>query len=91
MSLPLVLWLVKRSRAGVHFSYFFRLGRCVSADAAADLAALLDWGSRKTLDAAEAAFLLVTSELLFLPAILDHLLSVDIFESRRRVAYEFVG
>ena len=77
--------------AGLHFSYFFRLGRWVSADAAADFAALLDLGSRKTFDAAEAAFLLVTSELPFLPAILDHLLSVDILEGRHTIAYEFVG
>jgi hypothetical protein len=38
----------------------------VSADAAADFAAALDFGSRRTLDAAEAAFALVTS---LLPAI----------------------
>ena len=43
-------------------------GRCVSADAAADLAALLDFGSRSTLLAADAALALVTSEF-FLPAI----------------------
>lgn len=47
-------------------------GRCVSAEAAADFAALLDFGSRSTLDAADAAFLLVTS--LFL-AIFYHPLS----------------
>jgi hypothetical protein len=41
----------------------------VSAEAAAVFAALLDFGLLKTLAAAEAAFLLVTSELLFLPAI----------------------
>jgi hypothetical protein len=33
------------------------LGRCVSADAAADFAALLDLGSRKTFAAAEAALI----------------------------------
>jgi hypothetical protein len=49
----------------VHFLLF---GRCVSADAAADLAALLDLGLRSTLAAAEAAFAPVTSEF-FLPAI----------------------
>ena len=48
--------------------YLFLLGRCVSADAAADLVALLDFGSRSTFDAAEAALALVTSEF-FLPAI----------------------
>jgi len=63
----------------------------VSADAAADFAALLDLGSRKTLDAAEAAFLLVTSELLFLPAIPNHLLSIDILLIRRKNIYETVG
>ncbi len=44
-------------------------GRCVSAEAAAVFAALLELGLRNTCDAAEAAFLLVTSELLFLLAI----------------------
>jgi len=63
----------------------------VSADAAADFAALLDLGSRKTFDAAEAAFLLVTSELLFLPAIPNHLLSIDILLIRRKNIYEIVG
>jgi hypothetical protein len=62
----------------------------VSADAAADFAALLDLGSRKTFDAAEAAFLLVTSELLFLPAIPNHLLSIDILLIRRKNIYENV-
>jgi hypothetical protein len=46
-------------------------GRCVNADPAAVLAVLLDFGSRKTLEAAVAAFLLVTSEFgfraIFLP------------------------
>lgn len=46
--------------------YFFLFGRCVSADAAADLAALLDFGSRRTLEAAEAALALVTSEFFLL-------------------------
>lgn len=45
-------------------NYFFLFGRCVSADAAADLAALEDFGSRSTLAAADAAFALVTSEFL---------------------------
>lgn len=50
--------------------YFFLFGRCVRADAAAVFAALLDLGLRSTLDAAEAARLLVTSEF-FLPAIVS--------------------
>lgn len=41
--------------------FFFLLGRCVRADAAADLAAFEDFGLRKTLPAADAAFLDVTS------------------------------
>ena len=41
--------------------YFFRFGRCVRAEAAADFAALLDFGLRSTLAAAEATFALVTS------------------------------
>jgi hypothetical protein len=43
-------------------SYFLRLGLCVSADPAAVFAALLDLGFLSTFEAAEAAFLLVTSE-----------------------------
>lgn len=39
----------------------FLRGRCVSADAAAVLAALFDLGSLSTFPAADAAFLLVTS------------------------------
>ena len=39
----------------------FLLGRCVRADAAAVFAALLDFGLRRTLAAADAAFALVTS------------------------------
>lgn len=39
----------------------FLFGRCVNADAAADLAAALDFGSLSTLAAADAAFALVTS------------------------------
>lgn len=46
-------------------SYFFLFGRCVSAEAAADFAAGLDFGSRSTFEAAEAAFALVTSLLDF--------------------------
>ena len=46
----------------LNFRYFFRrLGRCVKADPAADLAALLLLGLRSTFDAADAARLLVTS------------------------------
>lgn len=45
-----------------HF-YFFRPGRWVSAEPAAVLAALLERGSRRTFDAADAARLLVTSDL----------------------------
>ena len=44
--------------------YFLRFGRCVSADPAADFAALLDFGLRSVLPAADAALVLVTSELL---------------------------
>lgn len=40
---------------------YFLFGRCVRADAAAVFAAALDFGSRRTLEAAVAAFLLVTS------------------------------
>ena len=40
---------------------YFLFGRWVSAEAAADLVALLDFGLRSTLEAADAAFLLVTS------------------------------
>jgi hypothetical protein len=39
----------------------FLFGRCVRAEAAAVFAAELDFGSRNTLEAAEAARLLVTS------------------------------
>ena len=42
-------------------AYFFLFGRCVKAEAAADFAALLDFGLLSTLAAAEAAFALVTS------------------------------
>ena len=45
-------------------NYFFLFGRCVSADAAAVLAALEDLGLLSTLDAADAALALVTSEFL---------------------------
>lgn len=50
--------------AGIYVPLFLgpgRLGRCVRADPAAVFAALLDLGLRSTLDAAEAARLLVTS------------------------------
>lgn len=43
------------------FPVYFLFGRWVSAEAAAVFAALLLLGSRKTFDAALAAFLLVTS------------------------------
>ena len=51
-----------RSR-NCHFFFFGpdRLGRCVKAEPAAVLAALLLAGLRSTLDAADAARLLVTS------------------------------
>ncbi|ESZ53490.1 hypothetical protein X729_31680 [Mesorhizobium sp. L103C131B0] len=42
-------------------SAYFLLGRCVRADAAAVLAALLELGLLSTFAAAEAAFALVTS------------------------------
>jgi hypothetical protein len=45
-------------------NYFFLSGRCVSADAAADLAAFEDFGSLSTFAAADAALALVTSEFL---------------------------
>jgi hypothetical protein len=41
--------------------YFFRLGRCVRAEAAAVFAAALDFGFLSTFAAADAAFALVTS------------------------------
>ena len=48
-------------------SYFgFLSGRWVRADAAAVFAALLDFGLRRTFEAAEAALRLVTSPILFL-------------------------
>lgn len=64
-----MLSLAIRGRAEIAFYEIERVvdyrlplfGLWVSADAAADLAALLDLGSRSTLDAALAAFLLVTS------------------------------
>lgn len=46
--------------------YYFLLGRCVSADAAAVFAAGLERGSRSTLDAAVAAALDVTSLFFFM-------------------------
>ena len=56
-------------------SYFFLSGRCVRAEAAADFSALLDFGFRSTLDAAEAAFALVTS-------LLDFAISITSFLPR---------
>ena len=51
-------------RAIFYFGFLF--GRCVSADAAADLAAGEDFGFLKTFPAADAAFALVTSPFFFL-------------------------
>jgi len=55
--------------------FYFRFGRWVKAEAAALLAALLDFGLRSTRDAAEAAFLPVTSLFfrftIFIPLIVD--------------------
>jgi len=45
----------------IRWCYFFLFGRCVNADAAAVLAALLDLGFLRTLAAADAARALVTS------------------------------
>ena len=56
---------VKTRRCSFLESYFRLLGRWVRAEAAADLAALLDFGLRRTLDAADAALLLVTSLFFF--------------------------
>lgn len=54
-----------RGRAGLirlcHWRPYFLLGRWVRAAAAADFAALLELGLRRTFPAAEAAFALVTS------------------------------
>lgn len=52
--------------ASAHVCHLFLLGRCVKAEPAAVLAALLEFGFLKTLDAADAAFLLVTSLFCFL-------------------------
>ena len=41
---------------------YLRPGRCVRADPAAVFAALLEFGSLRTFEAADAAFLLVTSD-----------------------------
>ena len=65
-----------------HVYFFLRSGRCVSADAAAVFAALLELLLRSTLLAALAARALVTSEFDFLPAILIHLLSTGCEFSR---------
>jgi hypothetical protein len=70
------------------FSYFLRLGRWVSADAAAVFAAALEFGSRRTLDAAVAAALLVTSGFF---AILFYLLDLTTCPIRRTKDYVFVG
>lgn len=52
-----------------HF-FFVLLGRCVRADPAAVLAVLLALGSRRILEAADAARLLVTSPLVPLVTLL---------------------
>ena len=68
--------------------YFLRLGRCVSAEPAAVLAALLLLGLRRTLAAAEAARLLVTSRFLTRFDISLHLLlanTVCNYSHRRNV------
>ncbi len=54
-------WGANKLRPIVLNRYFLRFGRCVSAEPAADFAALLAFGLRSTFDAADAAFLLVTS------------------------------
>ena len=54
-----MLWAYELS--GPQPIYFFLFGRWVSAEAAAVLAALLDFGFRSTLPAVDAALLLVTS------------------------------
>lgn len=51
-----------RSGPPLAIAYFFLFGRCVSAEAAAVLAAGEDLGSRRTFEAAEAPLALVTSE-----------------------------
>lgn len=53
--------VVGRKLSAHQSALYFLLGRCVSAEPAADFAALLDFGSRSTFAAAEAAFSLVTS------------------------------
>lgn len=69
-------------------SYFLRLGRWVSAEAAAVFAAVLDLGSRRTLDAAVAAALLVTSDFF---VIFIYLLNLTTRPIRRTKDYVFVG
>ena len=49
--------------ANVRYFFFFALAFCVRADAAAVLASLLDFGLRKTFEAALAAFGPVASAL----------------------------
>jgi len=65
-----------------------RLGRWVSADAAAVFAAALDFGSRNTFAAADAARLLVTSGLL---ATVHYLFDLTIRPIRPKKNYVFVG
>jgi hypothetical protein len=64
------------------------LGRWVSAEAAAVLAAVLDRGLRSTFDAADAARLLVTSVLL---ANVRYLLVLTIRPDRHNSNYDVVG
>lgn len=60
-----ILFLRLLTPEGLHLLF----GRCVSAEAAADLAALLDLGLLSTFPAADAALAEVTSLFLFRPAI----------------------
>ncbi len=56
---------IKSAQSIVERPAYFLFGRWVSAEPAADLAALLALGLRSTLDAADAAFLPVTSRFFF--------------------------
>jgi hypothetical protein len=66
---PISRGQLKSQLALLDFTHHFLFGRCVSADAAAVFAALLELGFRRTFAAAVAAFALVTS--LFCRAILS--------------------
>ena len=61
-----------------------RFGRCVKAEPAADLAALLEFGSRSTLLAAVAARLLVTSRFA-VRFVIDFLLGLRIIDPLHQV------